>query len=416
MKNKNKAYILIALYLVLAISACTNGSSALTSIAVTGQTLFFEGDEFDGSCLTVTATYEDGSSRAVTGYSVSGFSTESINMGQEMTISYTENLITKTAQVTYYVAADGARPTEVPVSLSNEVHIFGDFPQSVVHYDATTTYTQEPVYKGWYLGSDGYLYAKCTVDAYSTEYKYSDGKTNVGHGSIKYFKVEPIKWRVLGSSKRGNRILLAEKILTASIRFYTSEEERTINSVTISPNNYEHSNIRAYLNGISYQKGTTTDDTWENNGFLQLAFTPKAQGLILTTEVDNGAASTNPASNSSLWNYGRNEFACGNTKDKIFLLSEEEATTGGYGFATYEAYGSGNSRIRKTTDYALANYAQQSSTAGYGGWWWLRSPHYYLSNNARCISVGGLANFNYRVDYRGGGVVPALSISANSLQ
>ena len=190
---------------------------------------------------------------------------------------------------------------------------------------------------------------------------------------------------MLNPRASGNKILVAESILTAH-RF---DEDS---------NNYKDSEIRAYLN----------DD------FLNAAFTATAQNLIADTDVDNSAASTNPASNASQWNSGTNDYACDNTEDKIFLLSEKEATTTDYGFTAYDQYGTGNSRIRVTTDYAKANYAYQSTTAGYGGWWWLRSPGYFNSFNARDIGHGGNADDSINVNDLLGGVVPALSISVGN--
>ncbi|MBQ4496531.1 MAG: hypothetical protein II973_03415, partial [Spirochaetaceae bacterium] len=143
--------------------------------------------------------------------------------------------------------------------------------------------------------------------------------------------VEPIKWRVLNPNASGNKILLAESILTANVVYYDYYGvNRTIGNVTVYPNNYEHSKIRAYLNGLSYavkasdSAEQTTDSTYSGKGFLQTAFTSTAQSLIATTAVDNSAASTNPASNANLWNSGTNDYACDGTSDKIFLLSEKE--------------------------------------------------------------------------------------------
>ncbi|MBQ7159945.1 MAG: hypothetical protein IJS09_11075 [Treponema sp.] len=67
-----------------------------------------------------------------------------------------------------------------------------------------------------------------------------------------------------------------------------------------------------------------------------------------------------------------------------------------------------------TTDFAKANYAYQSTTAGYGGWWWLRSPLYNDSGSARGILSVGNADSNGVVLSERGGVVPALSISAGN--
>ena len=133
--------------------------------------------------------------------------------------------------------------------------------------------------------------------------------------------------------------------------------------------------------------------------------------------MDNSAASTNPASNPNLWSGGNNPYACGKTTDKVFLLSQQEATAADYGFAAYDEYvGDGNgtsisTRIRVTTDYAKATGANQNSTAGSGGFWWLLSPNYDYEGYARGINGLGDAYDYGIVNYTNGGVVPALSIS-----
>ena len=235
--------------------------------------------------------------------------------------------------------------------------------------------------------------------------------------------MEPIKWRVLttdydidgDSGSETGCLLLAEDILTANVPYYVSTSSRTIGEATVYANNYKYSTIRAYLNGF-YESDDTQTQTYINKGFLQTAFTASAQGLIATTTVDNSGESTTDATGSLTKADGTNsnyptDYTCANTSDKIFLLSEKEVTTTDYGFASYSSYGTGNSRIRVTTDYAKANYAYQSTTAGYGGWWWLRSPLYNDSSCARDVFHNGNASdydYVYDTDY---GVVPALSIS-----
>ena len=69
-------------------------------------------------------------------------------------------------------------------------------------------------------------------------------------------------------------------------------------------------------------------------------------------------------------------------------------------------------------DYAMANYAYQNSTLGYGGHWWLRSPYYYYKpgypnksyEKARYVYYNG-NTFSSSVQEDSIGVVPALSIS-----
>ena len=365
------------------------------SLQVTGtpsKTLYYVGDSLDTTGLTVTATYSDGNSNAVTDITVPVFTEVNLGTKQTLTISYTEGGLTKTADVsgTFYVAASGAKPAESPVALTDYTgtleggtyYAFGDFPQTISTLTGENAYTSEPVYNGWYLGSDGYFYAKCTENAFIDILTYSDGTpvAQASANSTKYFRVEPIKWRVLNPSASGNKILLAESILT-------------VHRFDDDSNNYKESEIRTYLN----------DD------FLNAAFTSTAHNLIATTIVDNSAASTNPASNEKTWSMGTNNYACENTSDKIFLLSEKEVTTSAYEFTEYNEYGEGNSRIRVTTDYAKANFAVQDA---YGGLWWLRSPNADYSNNAHYIFQDG-SSYNYcNVISENVGVVPALCLSS----
>ena len=299
---------------------------------------------------------------------------------------------------------------------------FGDWPQSVLPSDSTVT-VDETVFvemgvNTYYLGSDGNYYAKCAEKAYltGTQYKYHDG-TQAGRDgtTTRYFKVEPIKWRVLTDNYSGKKLLLAEEILTANVPYYdynSSSNKRTVGSETkISPNNYKYSQIRAYLNGLDYYYDTSSTETtiktdYTGKGFLQTAFTQDAQALIAETVVDNRKETTGYSESTYAVKY-----ACENTTDKIFLLSESEVINSDYGFESYNSHGKGNARIRVPTDYAKANYAYQYSTDGYGGYWWLRSPYWDDSYNARYIVYDGRADYEFRVHNTNYGVVPALSIS-----
>ena len=298
---------------------------------------------------------------------------------------------------------------------------FGVWPQTVLPVTSSVTVDEtERVFMGantYYLGSDGNYYAKCAEKAYGTgaEYKYHDG-TQPGKGgeTTRYFKVEPIKWRVLTDNYSGKKLLLAENILTANVPYYDYNSKfntRTVGSDTnIYPNNYKYSQIRAYLNGLDYYYDTSSTETtkktdYKYKGFLQTAFTQKAQGLIANTVVDNREETTGYSESTYTAGY-----ACENTTDKIFLLSESEVINSDYGFAAYSKYGIGNARIRFPTDYAKANNAYMGSI---GGCWWLRSPTIDGRDFARHVSSDDAADSYKFVDNISvpNGVVPALSIS-----
>ncbi|HAC32742.1 MAG TPA: hypothetical protein DCF70_08980, partial [Treponema sp.] len=421
--------------------------SADFNLSITGtpkMTAFLVGEDFDGSGLTMTVSLTTNS------YSW----TEDINQhdnftsseecldGKKVTVSYEFKEVTKTVDIdaTYYVAAANAL-TQKPVKLTETeyegtlsggtYYKFGDFPQTIASSQDDDDYTSDTVRNGWYLNKkDGYFYEKCAEDAFGSGYKYSDGKTDVaqlGANSTKYFKVEPIVWRALTTTfdhdadGTGDKILLlAESILTADMPYYDySDVNRTIGGKTVYPNNYEHSKIRAYLNGLSYvvkakdSAEQTTDSTYNGKGFLQTAFTSSAQALIADTIVGNSAESTTDAGNQ---HDQATSYACDDTKDKVFLLSVKEATTEAYGFKAYNV--SASSRRRFPTDYAMANYAfsyyySYNGSNNYGGDWWLRSPYY--DNNyyyALQITYSGWGYSSNPVSYSKNGIVPALCISA----
>ena len=252
---------------------------------------------------------------------------------------------------------------------------FGSWPQTRAAGDVLVD-QGEPVAVGAFLyckGSDGALYARLGQD---------------------WFKVEPITWRVL-EEKKGSRLLLAENILACG-PYNDADGARSLGRETIFSNNYKHSRVRA----------------WLNEDFLKTAFSQGEEALIETTLVENGERSTNPDTRGVLWNNGKNIYACEDTSDKVFLLSEREATKSDFGFGVYDSYGAGSARIRKPTDFARAQGVRQDASGLYGGWWWLRSPSYSFDDSARGVTDFGYACDLDKVSASGGGIVPAIRIKA----
>ena len=309
--------------------------------------------------------------------------------------------------------------TGLAATKSSKYIYFGVFPKTVaaenipVDENVSVTMGANTYYKG---KNDENYYVKVKENACGsgTEYKYSDGTqaNQSSSNSYRYFKVEPVKWKVITDSYSGKCLLLAEEILRASVPYHDTSS-MMISGEAVYGNNYKYSSIRAYLNGLDYYdrkypSNTVKKTDYTDKGFLQTAFTAEAQNLIAVTTVDNSAASTTDSGNKL---DEVTEYACADTEDKIFLLSMKEATS--YGFPACNESGQGNARIRKPTDYAMANYAYQDSTDGYGGYWWLRSPSYdnsyayYVNYNGNTYSFSSECS----VHKSNGGVVPALSIS-----
>ena len=259
--------------------------------------------------------------------------------------------------------------------------LFGQYPQTIKASNVSIISTT-PDTDGYYLGSDGERYAKVVADPYISSYTFSDN-SSVTRGNTYYFKVEPIRWRILSESD-GNAFILCDSII-ATHYYHHTRSSTTIDGQTVYPNNYKYSDIRA----------------WLNDEFYKTAFGDLQQALIQTTEVDNSAQSTGNSSNS---------YACENTFDKVFLPSYREVTTIEYGFESGRT--DDTARCMLTSDFSRATGAYMSNASYYGnGNWWLRSPYYYRSNIARIVIYYGYADsYNYvNIDYLG--VVPALNLT-----
>jgi predicted CoA-binding protein len=93
-------------------------AKTLASIAITtppSKTAYTVGEVLDLAGMAVTATYSDGSTAAVTGYTPSGFNSSAAAASQTVTVSYTEGGVTKTATFTVTInAASGGEPPSPP--------------------------------------------------------------------------------------------------------------------------------------------------------------------------------------------------------------------------------------------------------------------------------------------------------------
>lgn len=227
-----------------------------------------------------------------------------------------------------------------------------------------------------HLGSDGCWYVSCVVTPFSTgeQYKFSgsNGLLATHKNQTRWFKMEPIVWRVLDNNYDGTGGALLWSLLSLDRVFFfdngidpndetpdpndstkkikdsagkTSRPSTIAGAPDIEWYDYQFSTVRAYLNG-TYEDGDPKIGTFdpylssnkiEGKGFAQRAFT--ANNLL--KEVDLGYTGT--------------------TVDKVFLLSVDELSTskGSYWFIE-DVFGNDENKYRQVqctkqlTDYALA--------------------------------------------------------------
>ena len=346
------------------------------------RSVWYVGQTISRNAVTVTANYTDGTTRTVTGFNISAgtLAEEDITDAKTVTITYKEGQITKTAEVTIKVRSNDY--TVAPVLISDNRYYFGEYPQTIK--SDSVTITDETDSRGYYKGSDGNWYAKITATPRNAITKYSNGQSVVSEEV--YFKVEPIEWTVLTSNfnSTGNALLFAVKALDSGIPFCTTsltDGLRKIKGKTVYPNNYEHSTVRAFLNGLSYydkkyqEDELIENDKYLNNGFLQTAFSSTAIN-IETTSVTNGEGTTKYTLNGATI-VADGKYRCGTLSDKVFLLSVQNVTS--FGLGNYVLYGRNSAsqpkRIRHSTDYAKARGAFDVDTnISIGARWILRSP------------------------------------------
>ena len=187
-----------------------------------------------------------------------------------------------------------------------------------------------------------------------------------------YFAVQPIEWNILEESE-DNALLFPTKGLDC-VPYHNALENV----------HWEDSSLRK----------------WLNEDFLQSAFGNETQA-ILDTDVAND-------------NNFYFDTACGNpTKDKVFLLSEEEVfcskKASDYGFACSDATHDPN-RCVKPTRYALARGAWASREDG-NGFWMLRTNGYNAANAVYVGDVGDIYNRGMPVTCPDAVIMPALRLT-----
>ena len=271
---------------------------------------------------------------------------------------------------------------------NGEYLLFGEYPQTIKADDVTITNTTDT--HGYYLGNDGYYYARITAIPFESGYTFSTGAT-VTSGMVYYFKVEPIRWRIL-SEGNGEAFILCDSII-ANVAYQPDYYMSGNYYYTIAngapegtyANNYKHSNIRK----------------WLNSTFYETAFSEFAKSIILITQVDNSLASNGDTSNP---------YMCENTNDKIFLLSCAEATNNANGFKASNVYNTAREML--TSDYSRATGTCMSIHSDYygNGYWWLRSPYENIPYYAHLVISNG-KNSYIHIDNDFCGVVPALRIT-----
>ena len=200
---------------------------------------------------------------------------------------------------------------------------------------------------------------------------------NWGSDTVRYFRYEPIKWRVLQVDGK-DAFLMADKAL--------DDQMYNIEDSTIT---WEESTVRSWLNGYDKSSNSYGRDYTRFN-FINSAFTSSERGAIKTTDVVND-------NNVTFGTTGGN-----NTSDKVFFLSENEVYHSNivpkYGFTkNRDTYDEGRRCKSSTFAKAMGAYSETSSSYEGNCYWWLRSPGW-------ATEMAAYVPYNGNVEYDGGSV------------
>lgn len=274
---------------------------------------------------------------------------------------YEEFSETRTTAVTVIEAPEVQNPVynELTDTTSWDYVWFGSYPQHEVKGSELTKEIKRAAYVGLDANVDGVRYRRVKDTIFGDVYRY--------------YKWEPIKWRVLQAGE-DSLFLLADTILDSQVYGGSASY----------PEWYD-SDIRAWLRG----------------SFYGYAFNGEERGIVRESTEDG-------------------------TGENVFLLSLAEATATAYGFSDWgeeNNYVETQSRALDRSDYA--------SDRGAGNVWWLRTNSEESSDGSRAFAVDNKGSIysNGTPKYANGsreevgcgvyaqdgiGVVPALRIDKRS--
>lgn len=231
---------------------------------------------------------------------------------------------------------------------------YGTYPQSRVLDDNlidNLNKIKAPTINDWYYYNGDYYaklvgqYTDTTDSEMSWSKKFANGEV-LEPGQLYWFKCEPVIWEIQ-KTDGDTYTLLSRYLLNTHI--YDDDD-----------NNYEESEIRAWLNGE----------------FFETLFSFSDARYVLETSVDNSASQTDRESA---------DLACDDTYDKVYIPSYKDVGGDSYVSGTMTA---------DITDYAFATGAYKDPSSENASYW-LRSP----SKNNYSGRTKAAAHFMYYSGY-----------------
>lgn len=302
---------------------------------------------------------------------------ESPNLTGDYTFTFIYGIFHTTLSATIY------DDEEFTIDLDHAKVTYGTYPQDYVSdADLITALNGLGAAEDTPVTYESNTYVKVRANTYSSSIKFHD-ETSITNGAYYWFKYQPISWRILSTGEK--YLLLAEQVLDTHC-YYRDQNQRQIDGNTVTANNYEHSDIRP----------------WLNETFLPAAFGDKTRHMVYTT-VKNDASTTNN---------GSNPYACNDTQDKVFLPSYQDMINTAYGFSSNASdMNDASHRVINGSDYAKVRGLMAGGNTEYNKVAYLtRSPyHDYGGKYANYCQYNGAMSF-VGVNGTQMGVLPMITV------
>lgn len=235
----------------------------------------------------------------------------------------------------------------------------------------------------------------------STYYNSSINEIQYNNGysinTVYWFKYEYIDWRILDPN---TKLIMCETIIDSQPYSNTLYLK---NSTSIRYDCFNDSSYKYYANDYE----TSSIRKWLNEDFYNTAFSDSEKMIINTTTLNNDGYFT---SNGTT---GYEKLDSNETKDKIFLISYNDARNNKYGFSSSSSV-SDAARFALGSDYAQNQglYVEKNSQAmGFRkSSWYLRSPGWTAGRGCGIYTSGGM-DYSFSLDSTSTGIRPALCLS-----
>lgn len=233
-----------------------------------------------------------------------------------------------------------------------------------------------------YISHEGLEFVKVeiknTYESLEIDNKEYENSTKYKIGTIHYFLVEPILWRVLTYNPDTDQAFLITNNIIDAKMFVNETNDRFIDGRVVYPSNYEYSDIRK----------------WCNNDFLKQAFTDEEQKLVQLTQISN---------RFKVYNYDYPDD--NDTEDYVYIPSFKEMTNELYGYESTGIFS--YSRFSIPSDYASAKGVYTSNLDASlpdSGLYLIRGGYEFLKTFIYFVKFDGYALSPYYVNSPSTGV------------